>query len=470
MISTLILTLSLVWAIYDEVYVMRPWKGFQADFTELYSSYLAKLKPEQAAAEEEIKASPEYQDLQQQLDAAEAEASQNMQAIQKVVNRGVTPRLLVARQSFQVLKSEVDALTYQIEVAGSDSAKQSLQEDIAVIKDRDVEIALAAEDGSGEVETKTFKYDDLEAEYLRLQDKRVALQAEQAELSAPAGKIRAQLSTLLTNRLAGLTAQQVDGLISKMENFGVDIKQIHLNDIDWVDRCESCHIGIREPVEIKAEDVGGRAEFVSHPSRDLLKIHDPEEFGCSTCHNGNGRATRSTVKGHGRHKFWLWPMWQKENMQAGCQQCHAREVITEQAEVLNKGRTLFLNKGCWGCHRFEGFDKESDDLARVRQQMSILNDQRAANLKEQREAIAAGDTAEDMDQADALYERAELLTLRNAKLDAEFDALDIEEESLVQEARKFGPNLKEIKVKLRKEWVPVWLKNPHEFRPRHQNA
>ncbi len=465
LVSTLILTLSLVWAIYDEVYAMRPWKGFQADFIELYSAHLTKIKPEQAAAEKAVKETAEYQDLQQQMEAAEATASQRMQEIDKVVNRGVTPRLLAARQAFQIVKSEVDALTYQIEVASSDSAKQSLQEDIDAIKDRDIEVELAAEDGSGEVAGEPMKFAKLQSEYLRLQDKRVALQAERAKLLEPVGEIRSQRDALLADRLAGLSEQQVDGLIAKMDDFGVDIKQIHLNDIDWVDRCESCHVGIREPVEIKAEDVGGRAEFISHPSNDLLKIHNPDEFGCSTCHNGNGRATRSVVKGHGRHKFWLWPMWQKENAQAGCQQCHAREVITEQANVLNKGRTLFLNKGCWGCHRFEGFDKESDELSAVRQQLNIIADQRAANLKEQRESIAAGDTAEDADQADAFYKRAELLLLRSAKLDAEYDALDLEEESLIQEARKFGPNLKEIKVKLRKEWVPVWLKNPHEFRP-----
>ena len=465
LVSTLILTLTLVWGIYDEVYAMRPWKRFQADFVELYSSYLAKLKPEQAVKEQAVKESAEYQDLQQELEAAEAEASQRVQEIDKVVNRGVTPRLLIARQTFQILKSEVDALTYQIEVATSDSAKQSLQQDIDAIKDRDVEMELAAEDGSGEIVNETMKFAVLEAEYLRLQDRRVELQAERAKLMEPSGEIRAKRDAYLADQLAGLNEQQIDGLIAKMDNFGVDIKQIHLNDIDWVDRCESCHLGIREPVEIKAEDVAGRAEFISHPSRDLLRIHDPEEFGCSTCHNGNGRATRSVVKGHGRHKFWLWPMWEKENVQAGCQQCHAREVITEQADVLNKGRTLFLNKGCWGCHRFEGFDKESDDLAQVRQQMSIIADQRAANDKERRESIAAGDTEQDTDKADALYERAEVLTLRSAKLDAEYDALEVEETSLVQEARKFGPNLKEIKVKLRKEWVPVWLKNPHDFRP-----
>ena len=31
--------------------------------------------------------------------------------------------------------------------------------------------------------------------------------------------------------------------------------------------------------------------FVSHPNKELLQIHNPERFGCSSCHWGNGRAT-----------------------------------------------------------------------------------------------------------------------------------------------------------------------------------
>src|SRR5436305_25236 len=31
--------------------------------------------------------------------------------------------------------------------------------------------------------------------------------------------------------------------------------------------------------------------------------------------------------------------------------------------------------------------------------------------------------------------------------------------------KKVGPDLKEVRAKLRPEWVPVWLKNPHAFRP-----
>jgi len=35
----------------------------------------------------------------------------------------------------------------------------------------------------------------------------------------------------------------------------------------------------------------------------------------------------------------------------------------------------------------------------------------------------------------------------------------------MQDMKKVGPDLKEVRMKLRPEWVPVWLENPHTFRP-----
>ena len=70
--------------------------------------------------------------------------------------------------------------------------------------------------------------------------------------------------------------------------------------------------------------MGGEAVFTSHPNKELLKIHDPEKFGCTPCHGGNGAAVSSVEKAHGYNKFWLWPMHHKENIEAGCQQCHAQ--------------------------------------------------------------------------------------------------------------------------------------------------
>ena len=34
----------------------------------------------------------------------------------------------------------------------------------------------------------------------------------------------------------------------------------------------------------------------------------------------------------------------------------------------------------------------------------------------------------------------------------------------MREVKKVGPSLKEVRMKLRKEWIPVWLKDPHAWR------
>ena len=35
----------------------------------------------------------------------------------------------------------------------------------------------------------------------------------------------------------------------------------------------------------------------------------------------------------------------------------------------------------------------------------------------------------------------------------------------MQDQKKVGPNLKDVRLKLRKEWIPVWLQDPQAFRP-----
>ncbi len=464
LVSMLLLMGSLVWAVYDEVELMRPYKEYQARFRAYYTGFLMKARPEQAAKEEAIRQSPEYQAVSAELEAAEAAVRERIATIDTEVGRGVIPRMTAARNAFQVLRSEIDALRYRVEVSHDESEKDSIREDIAEIRERIVEVELPLADGSGDTEELELKFEQLEAEFLGLQGARASLQAERLAALEEANAVRSERDSLMADRLVGLGATQIDGLISNMREFQTGIKQIHLMDIDLVDRCESCHLGIREPMEIGPTDLIYPV-FRSHPRPDLLSIHDPEAFGCSSCHNGNGRATRSVTKGHGRHKFWLWPMYFPENVEAGCHQCHAREIVTPGGETLNQGRELYMNKGCWGCHRFEGFDAESEELTAVRQEMRNLVATRDANAKEVRISESRGDTAADAGAARALYARAEELRLANTRIDAEVHNLRVEQANLAREVKKFGPSLKEVRLKDVKEWIPEWIKNPHEFRP-----
>jgi hypothetical protein len=75
------------------------------------------------------------------------------------------------------------------------------------------------------------------------------------------------------------------------------------------------------------------------------------------------------------------------------------------------------------------------------------------------------DTAQSNEEANRLNEQAVALRVGNSKLDGRIQQLDFQSHSLMQDMKKIGPNLKDIRLKLNRNWIPVWLKKPTDFRP-----
>lgn len=50
-------------------------------------------------------------------------------------------------------------------------------------------------------------------------------------------------------------------------------------------------------------------------------------------------------------------------------------------------------------------------------------------------------------------------------MDATAESLEQRSHDLLQEIKKVGPDLKEARQKLRKEWIPYWIGHTTEFRP-----
>src|SRR6266704_7136650 len=71
LISTLLLMLSAGWALYDEGFGQRPWKGMQREFVKRYTAYLRSIRKEAGKSEAEVKESPEYEQLDADAKAAE---------------------------------------------------------------------------------------------------------------------------------------------------------------------------------------------------------------------------------------------------------------------------------------------------------------------------------------------------------------------------------------------------------------
>jgi len=474
LICALLLTASLAWSLYDEAFGQRPWKGMQQQFVSRYTKYLKSIKTQAGKTEAEVKQDPEYQTLDEDAKAALEKVKPDIADIDhKVVQ--VQSELDAVTEPFQNQRGKLTVINYNVEIASA-GAKDKYRKQAQQKRAELVEVDLPAADGSGKKTTQKMDYGQLEKLFNDRRDDKARLLGQKADLLKEPTELGKKRDDYLKHHMTGLGPNQIDGLIRKMDQFDYSIlpHQISVNEFNIVDRCEVCHAGIREPLDLRPEDLApdgpgkkpdslARA-FVSHPNRDLLQIHTPERFGCASCHWGNGRATTSEVKGHGRHKFWLWPMFEKENTEAGCQQCHAKDRVTQGADTLNLGRDVFYQRGCVGCHRYEGFDRETDALGSTRQSISQLEDQITGNQKQIRQDESPPDGTSDED-AQKMLAQSEALKVTNSILAARIDQLNLQSKYLMQDQKKVGPNLKDVRLKLRKEWIPVWLSNPQAFRP-----
>ncbi|PYT25565.1 MAG: hypothetical protein DMG57_24660 [Acidobacteria bacterium] len=458
-----LLLLSLGWALYDEVYGIRPWKSYQSHFSKVYSRYLRSVRPNESTFEKQIQASPEYQKLDRDAEAARKTVAAQVEARDREVKQVLVPQTLALNDPFQEVRSHIGSLTYQIETTNSQSSKESMRREIEQIKKEIHTVKLPMPDGT----TKKVDYDyaRMDRDLLAWKNRKAQLLQEIVDLQKPYTELLAARDKYLSDRVADVSSGMLAGLLNKMDDFDIGVRQIHIKDVDLVDRCESCHLGTREPVTLTKAAMGGEEVFVSHPNKELLKIHDPEKFGCTPCHGGNGVAVDSIEKAHGSNEHWLWPLHSRENFEAGCQQCHVKEIVTEMAPALNAGRELFRLRGCMGCHRYEGFDREPEEMISVNQQIRQLENQKAEWDREIGFTSDKADRTRDNAEAQRLYQHANDLKVRISGLDAKIEQADMRASNLIREVKKVGPSLKEVRMKMHKEWIPVWLQDPHKWRP-----
>lgn len=130
-------------------------------------------------------------------------------------------------------------------------------------------------------------------------------------------------------------------------DFNVDYRQLVLPQLDKIDRCVICHVGIMDPTTADLPN-----PLATHPGNYLDK-HDPSRFGCTICHDGQGRATnfREAV-GH-FVDFWEEPVLMPPFLEANCARCH-RSAMPTLTGSWQRGQKLAVENGCQGCHKIRG--------------------------------------------------------------------------------------------------------------------
>ena len=156
------------------------------------------------------------------------------------------------------------------------------------------------------------------------------------------------------------------GVVS--EKFGAEkaravpagLQQIWVPSLGRADRCISCHQAATWPGFESAEH-----PYRTHP-REPLAQHPVEQFGCSSCHGGQGWAV-DLADAHGPIEHWDDPVLgsylgeayslvenRKAFMQMKCNTCHRYERETRGADQINHAKNLVNEKGCRACHVING--------------------------------------------------------------------------------------------------------------------
>jgi cytochrome c551/c552 len=483
LISVFLLMLTVSWSLYDEFYGLRPWRSYQAEFSKVYSSYLDKQYQKRKADEQKFYATPEYQKLLADVKSAHDAAKAKDQEIGQQIELLDRQRAAMT-DMFQLARGLVGSLTYQLEQIDEKdkSAKDAKLKELNEAKAQTYEVNWPVK--GGKVVPTKYNYPQLNELFTSIMSSKARLVAERGKVDQPEKDAQDNLNAYVKEHLPGLAARDLATLSGSMKNLDIKLRQVNVNPTGaslnnlggagLVDRCQSCHLGtdpliVPVTMTVTKADLGlgksNDAPYASHPDPEMLKYHPLEKFGCSPCHGGNGRALDSVEKAHGRYEHWLWPLNYRENFESGCQQCHASDMVTEHAPVLNHAKALYREKGCIGCHRFQGFDNQDEQLVSARQMIAQLENQKQDDRLQIGELNKKGDTATDNEAANRYYSQATNLTVTVSSMDAQIEQLDQRSHNLLQEIKKVGPDLKEVRMKIHKEWIPYWLKHTHEFRP-----
>jgi mono/diheme cytochrome c family protein len=277
---------------------------------------------------------------------------------------------------------------------------------------------------------------------------------------------------LIRNRSDAVTLQR---------HFQGGIQQIWLPDLGVVDRCTSCHVGLREA---SLNDVNVQP-FRPHP----VIPHKLDQFGCTMCHRGQGAAT-TVEEAHNSTLAWEQPILPAKYIESSCGECHRRPLAG--APQLNQGRQLLSRYGCVHCHTVKLPDgkivKPTDDppsLEHIADKTTRewiyawLKDPQAyaatatmPNFKfsenDARDVSAflianstplPGDTTTLSAKASA--DSAAGATLYGESFCASCHAVQNAAGNLV--GADIGPELTRVGSKVKPEWLQAWLRNPRAY-------
>ena len=269
--------------------------------------------------------------------------------------------------------------------------------------------------------------------------------------------------------------------VTLQRHFVGGIQQIWLPDLGVVDRCTSCHVGLKE---VSLNDIN-RQPFRPHP----VIPHKLDQFGCTMCHRGQGAAT-TVSEAHNSTLAWEQPILPAKYIESSCGECHRGPV--PGTPQLTEGRHLLSRYGCVHCHAVKLPDgrtmKATDDppsLSHIADKTTrewiygwLKDPQAYASTATMPNFKLSDDDARDMSaflianstpqpgdtaalSAKASSDPATGATLYGQSFCASCHAVQNAAGNLV--GGDVGPELTRVGNKVKPEWLRAWLRNPRAY-------
>ncbi len=238
------------------------------------------------------------------------------------------------------------------------------------------------------------------------------------------------------------------------------------------DRCRTCHLAIDMvgPGDVPDYPHGDgkngsyKHPFSTHPRPDLYVTagspHPLNEFGCTSCHDGQGsgtsfqNASHTPNDPHQAHEwehgfawfnnhFWEYPMQPARLRDSACLKCHHSVVELGQntkfgatAPKAYQGWQLIKKYGCFGCHDINGFDAGKPVGPDLR--VEPMSDEQINEIADEK--------------------------IRKIVVEEKRKIAD-DPKAVAGTERKVGPSLRHIASKTTPAWLTHWTEEPKRFRP-----
>lgn len=455
-LSMIIIALS-IWVIWFETVQLRPWKAYQKQYYQLKQEQLEK-EYDKALAEYR---SPEIQGRRTELDIRLKNLIENLQRaeVQREYKKteedleDIRKELLDNRAEFRAARGKFLELEYLY-------YKHQREEDKARIEELRGDIAA------------------LENQRESLQDREDSLALFLSGFTEESEEVAAELEFLES------PVKESKQAFKSLDDIPIEIKQIYMQDINKADRCQSCHIGIDSP-----DRVSNQHPYTQHPAGYIyLENHSVNEFGCTFCHRGQGRATSSPDKGHGWVEHWEGPMLVGNMTQATCENCHGDIRPLKGGDLIARGSELVEKYGCYGCHQTAGYEdlrKVGPDLTEVGLKVNftwlanwIQNPKQYFEAARMPKFFFSQKEAESI--ADYLFSMTQEFRADESTEDIDWDLADTGK-ALWRKSRcsichatggvggahreVYAPDLGKVGSKVNRDWLFRWIKDPRKHFP-----